>query len=261
MPDATENCRPVRLDLPCGEHLAGDYLPTAGAHPDFAVLWVHGFGSRRGGEKAVAVRHECGRRGWAFAAFDFRGHGESGGTMHGLRASRLLDELGAIRDYLAGHGHTRLGLIGSSMGGFAVSWLAKLNPAATIGLVLLAPALSFLERRHDSLTPEQLAEWKQTDRLRVKNDWVDTEIGYGLLEEQDRFRADDLIAAWATPTLIFHGLADDVVPAAESLSFLRVVGYPRVELRLFKDGDHRLTAYKEEIAAGAGRFFANLIGE
>src|SRR5215212_6244659 len=105
------------IPLPEGR-LAGTYLPGA-ARPDFAVVWVHGFGSHRGGEKAEAIRAECARRGWAFAAFDFRGHGESSGAMHELRASGLLEDLGVVRDFLAERGHTRLGLVGSSMGGFA----------------------------------------------------------------------------------------------------------------------------------------------
>src|SRR5579885_1451629 len=101
-----------------GGRLAGDYLPGSGP---FAVVWVHGFGSHRGGEKSAAVRAECARRGWPFAAFDFRGHGASSGDMLGLSSSRLLDDLDAVRRFLAGRGHTRPGLVGSSMGGFAAA--------------------------------------------------------------------------------------------------------------------------------------------
>src|SRR5437868_3976202 len=79
----------VSVSVPGRGRLAGDYQAgrTAGG---FAVVWVHGFGSHRGGEKAAAVRAECGRRGWAFAAFDFHGHGASDGAMHELRASGLI---------------------------------------------------------------------------------------------------------------------------------------------------------------------------
>lgn len=248
---------PITLPLPGGGSLKGDYQPGGGTRPEFAVLWVHGFGSHRGGEKAAAVRGECARRGWAFAAFDFRGHGESPGAMHDLRASGLLSDVAAVRHFLAGRGHTRFGLVGSSMGGFAVAWFAVRNPEAVVGCVLLAPAFGFLHRRWERLSEEEREAWKRTGRLRVTNEWVDTEIGYGLIEERDQFRPEDLAAAWRTPALIFHGAADDVVPDADTLEFFRRVGYPRVELRLFKDGDHRLTAYKDEIAAEAGRFFAD----
>lgn len=249
---------PVTVPLPGGGLLAGDYL--AGRNKtDFAVVWCHGFGSHRGGEKATAVAAECDRRGWAFAAFDFRGHGATGGAMHELRASGLLADLALIRHFLAERGHRRLGLVGSSMGGFAAAWFAKQNVEAVIGVVLLAPAFGFLQRRWDRLTEAERIEWQPTGRLRVTNDWVDTEVGYGLIEERGRFHVRDLAAGYRTPTLIFHGLADDVVPDVDSLEFLRRVEYPRVEVRLFRDGDHRLTAYKDEMAAETGRFFGRLI--
>jgi alpha-beta hydrolase superfamily lysophospholipase len=253
--NTSEKNTSVRISPAAGWELAGEYRPGL-TDPGFVVLWVHGFGSHRGGEKAAAVRDECVRRGWAFAAFDFRGHGASSGTMHDLRASRLLEDLAAVRDFLAARGHTRLGLIGSSMGAFASAWFARRNPGAVVGCVLLAPAFAFLGRRWDRLTEAERAEWQRTDRLRVKNEWVDVEIGYGLVAEREAFRAADLADGWETPLLIFHGLADDLVPVADSLDFLRRAAYPGIELRLLKDGDHRLTAYKDEIAAEACRFFA-----
>jgi alpha-beta hydrolase superfamily lysophospholipase len=246
---------PVHLGHPPG-NLNGEYLPGAG---DFAALWVHGFGSHRGGEKAAAVREECARRGWPFAAFDFRGHGASGGAMTDLRASGLLADLAEIRRFLADRGHTRLGLIGSSMGGFAAAWFARRRPDAIVGCVFVAPAFGFLERKWTALTESERDEWRRTGRRRVHNDWVDAELGYGLVEERADFPPLQLTTGWATPALLFHGCADDVVPDTDSLDFLRAVQYPHVELRLLKDGDHRLTAYKDEIATAAGRFFARLL--
>ena len=223
------------------------------------MLWVHGFGSHRGGEKAAAVRGACERMGWTFAAFDFRGHGESSGRIVDLTSSRLLDDLSAVRDWLAERGHTRLGLIGSSMGGFASAWFAKRNPHAVVGRVFLAPAFLFLERRWARLTPEEQIAWVRTGRRAVKNEWLEVEIGIGLMDERVLFRPEELVKGWSTPALLFHGMADDVVPDSDSLFFARGVGHPEVELRLLKDGDHRLTAHKEVIAAGAGTFFERLL--
>lgn len=250
------------VSLPVGGGtLRGNYWPgNEGYWPHFAVLWVHGFGSFRGGEKAAAVRAECRRRGWAFAAFDFRGHGNSSGTMHELRASRLLEDLNAIREFLAAKGHTKLGLIGSSMGGFASAWFTLAHPETVVGCVFLAPGFRFLRRRWDMLTPEQREEWKRTDRLPVKNEWVETELAYGLVEEYDRFLPSELAARWNTPAVVFHGLTDDVVPVEDCLDFIRETKYPGVELRIFRDGDHRLTAYKDEIATEACRFFERTNG-
>jgi pimeloyl-ACP methyl ester carboxylesterase len=241
---------------PAGGSLTG----TLDRRGSFAVLWVHGFGSHRGGEKAEAVRAECGRRGWTFAAFDFRGHGESAGEMVDLTASRLLEDLGAVWTHLRSVGVTRLGLVGSSMGGFASAWFAKQHPDAVLGCVLVAPALHFLERRWNSVTDAERDKWRQTGRRAFRNDWVNCELGYGLISEWEHFRLKDLADGWRHPALIFHGCADDVVPDQDSLEFVRRVPPGDVELRLLRDGDHRLNVYKDRIAAGVGELFTRLLG-
>ena len=121
------------------------------------------------------------------------------------------------------------------------------------------PGFGFLDRRWDELTADERAEWERTGRRRLSNEWVNVELGFGLVSERDRYRPVQLVAGWRTPALLFHGLADEVVPHTDSLFFIRHVGYPRVELRLLKDGDHRLTAYKGAITAAAGAFFADLL--
>jgi uncharacterized protein len=247
---STSDSEPVEIPLPTGDVLRGELRPGSGR----AVVYVHGFGSHRGGEKALALATECGRRGWTFAAFDFRGHGASAGTMRDLTASRLMEDLDAVRTLLVGRGYSRLGLVGSSMGGFAAGWFAVRHPDAVTGCVLLAPAFRFLDRRSAGLTDAELDEWRRAGVRRVTNEWVDVEVGYGLVAERAAFAPDDLAARWQTPTLICHGLADDVVPAEDSVAFLRATPYPDVQLRLFKAGDHRLTAFKDEIAAAACRF-------
>lgn len=226
----------------------------------FAVLWVHGFGSHRGGEKAEAVRAECARREWTFAAFDFRGHGESAGEMAELTASRLLDDLETVVLHLRTLGISRLGLVGSSMGGFASAWFAKRHPEAVVGCVFVAPAFNFLDRRWNSVTDAEREEWRRTGRRAFRNEWVTCELGYGLIADREQFPLRELATGWHHPTLIFHGCADDIVPDQDSLEFVRRVPPGDVELRLLRDGDHRLTTYKDRIAAGVGELFTRTFG-
>ena len=181
-------------------------------------------------------------------------------TCTNSRASRLVEDLASVRDWLAARGHTRIGLVASSMGGFAAAWFAKQYPDCVVGCVFVAPGFGFLDRRWEELTPGAREEWQRTGRLTLTNQWVDAELGYGLVEERDRFRPVQLVAGWRTPSLLFHGLADEVVPYTDSLFFIRNVGYSHMELRLLKDGDHRLTAYKDVIASATGAFFAKLLG-
>lgn len=237
----------------------GDLLGTLDHRGPFAVLWVHGFGSHRGGEKAEAVRAECGRRGWTFAAFDFRGHGGSAGEMADLTASRLLEDLEVVSGHLRSLGVTRLGLVGSSMGGFASAWFANRHPELILGCVFVAPAFHFLDRRWDGATEAERDEWRRTGRRAFRNQWVAAELGYALVAERDAFTLRELAAGWRLPALLFHGCEDDTVPDQDSLEFVRRVPPGDVELRLIRDGDHRLTAYKDRIAAGVGEFFARLV--
>ena len=246
----------VELRLPTGDVLRGDFR----AGSDRTVVYVHGFGSHRRGEKALALAKECGCRGWTFAAFDFRGHGTSSGRISDLTTSRLLEDLAAIHDFLAARGCPRIGLIGSSMGGFAAAWYAVRHPEPVTGCVLLAPAFRFLERRVTELTQGEFDEWRRTGVRQLQSEWVDVEIGYGLVEERAAFDPAELARRWQTPVLIYHGLADNVVPIADCLAFVDATMCPEVELRLLKSGDHRLTAFKEEIVGEVCRFFERLPG-
>src|SRR5262245_31841150 len=111
----------IELPAPDGLKLRGIFRPAPPAPEDQAtpvIVFVHGFGSTRGGEKAAAFEAECMRRGWAFAAFDFRGHGESDGTMLELCGSRLLEDLDVITATVGARAGGPLFLAGSSMGGW-----------------------------------------------------------------------------------------------------------------------------------------------
>lgn len=245
------------LDLPhpCGGTLQGTLSYDRRPGPA-AVLYVHGFGSVRGGEKAVALEAACARRGYTFAAFDFRGHGGSSGTMLELRCGGLLADLEAAAEYLATRGVRHLFPVGSSMGGWAAAWFTLRRPDLVPACVLLAPAFDFAASRYGDLTEAQRSAWKETGRLRIQNDWLDTEVGYGLAEEVGHYPWEQLAQDVRRPLLLFHGMRDETIPYQVSLAFLERAVHPEIELRLIKNGDHRLTAIKDELAEAACAFFA-----
>lgn len=246
----------VTLDTPAGR-LVGDFAPGEG---DWALVAVHGFGGHHGGEKNRALAEMARANGWPFAAFDFRGHGASSGEMRDLRASGLLADLDAVADFLASRGVARVGLVGSSMGGFAASWFALRRPHLVTGLVLLAPAFRFLEGRTARLSPDELAEWERTGVRRFASEWLEADLSWDMVAETPDFLAADLFARWSHPALVIHGVADTVIPFEQSVRMLREVPFPNVELRLIKDGDHRLTAHKDAIARAAADFFGTRRG-
>lgn len=231
-------------------------LALAAPQRSSLVLYVHGFGSDRGGIKAATLQTACRAAGLNFAAFDFHCHGGSSGRpMTDLRASGLLEDLTVIRQALRARGIDRLFLVGSSMGGFAASWFAARHPGAVAGLTLLAPAFRFLENRILGLTDQDLTRWREQRVLRLRNQWLDVELDHGLVEERGQFAPETLADTWQTPALIFHGMNDETVPWRDTLSLVERTGCGAIELRLFRAGDHRLLAHAEQMAEEACRFF------
>jgi uncharacterized protein len=250
----TRTYEPVSIRVSSNETLRGDLFFTR-APGETAIVFVHGFASNRRGEKSLAIEDACTNAGLTFAAFDFRGHGESDGSMRDLRASRLLEDLAAVRDCLTARGIRRLFLIGSSMGGMASAWFA-LQSAEVHACVFIAPAFRFLERRWHSLSDMEREYWRQAGHVRYKNEHVDVEVGYCLVEEWQSYLFEQLVSRWTKPALIFHGLADDTVPIGDSVEFQQKAAGNDIELRIFKSGTHRLSEFKEEMAGEALRFFS-----
>lgn len=232
--------------------LRGVFSFTPGKEPSPIVVFAHGFGSIRAGEKSAALEAECAHRGWAFTAFDFRGHGQSDGVMTELRGSRLIEDLDLIAREAVKRARGPLLLFGSSMGGWASAWLAAKHPDRVAACAFVAPAFRFLEWRR--LSDDEREEWRRTGRLRVRNEFVDVEIDFGLAAEADEYPFEKLVMRFRTPAIIFHGLADDVVPYSLSVEFAARCTADDVELVLIKNGDHRLNREKGRLAFAACEF-------
>lgn len=244
----------LRLPHPDGGSLALTFSGS-GSTSFPLVVYIHGFGSVRTGQKAIALKEECGRRGWTFAALDFRGHGDSSGTMLDLRGSGLLRDLEVIRAWLKGQGWERFFLVGSSIGAWAGAWFTLQHPTSVLACTFLAPAFNFPRSRWDRLTDAEKERWWQSGRLRVVNEFLDVEIGFGLVEEMEQYPVETLYEKWQVPCLIFHGMRDETVPYSSSVRFLEQTKAEGAELLLLKNGDHRLTAEEHRIAQQACEFF------
>jgi pimeloyl-ACP methyl ester carboxylesterase len=244
----------LELKAPDGQILRGVYSWPPGGKPMPVIVFAHGFGSIRGGETSVALEAECGRRGWAFAACDFRGHGESDGTTLELRGGRLIEDLDAITREATGRAGSPVFLFGSSMGGWASAWFAAKHPGRVAACAFVAPAFRFLE--WNRLREAERDEWGRTGRLRVRNEFIDVEIEFGLTADARDYSFETLAAEFRAPAIIFHGMADDTVPYTLSLEFAARCESNDIELALFKSGDHRLSREKKRLAVAACDFFS-----
>ena len=239
-----------RIPVADGQSIALDwYAPAPGAAPaGRCAVFVHGLGSRRDGEKAVHFAERFTAQGWGFLAPDLRGHGDSDGTLRELTMTRMLADLAAALVWLGEHagavGAAPPLLIGSSMGGAVVAWHALNHPREAGPLVLIAPSLQFPGRLAWQLGPAAMEDWKRTGLRRFESEWIDMEIGFGLMEDALGYDPQKLLVGHQVPTLILHGMKDTAVDWRVSLGFVEDCGYPHLELLLLKHGDHRLTDHK-----------------
>ena len=129
--------------------LMGDCLPGV-AETDFALVWVHGFGSHRGGEKAEAVRRECAAAGGPSPPLTFADMANRPAQFIPF-ASTLIED---SRRQSASFWPRAV----SRVWGWSVRAWERLPqpgsryqyPESVVGCVLLAPAFKFLERRRGS---------------------------------------------------------------------------------------------------------------
>jgi alpha-beta hydrolase superfamily lysophospholipase len=111
-------------------------------------------------------------------------------------------------------------------------------------MVMIAPSLQFPGRLAWQLGPAAMEEWKRTGVRRWESEWLDLEIGFGLMDDALNYDPQKLLVGYQAPTLILHGMKDDAVDWRTSLGFVEDCRYPGLELLLLKDGDHRLTDHK-----------------
>jgi hypothetical protein len=226
------------------------------------ALFIHGLGSHRRGDKALHFAERFTALGWGFLAVDLRGHGESGGVMRDLSLTRCLEDLSAVLAWLPDAYVPRL-MIGSSMGGAVVAWHRVLHPDPRGVSAFIAPSFAFPHRWAESLTPKELAHWQRSGVRNFRSEWLDLEIGWGLMEDARRYDPARLARDFQFPALILHGMRDVAVDWRTSLQFVEACAGAEMNLVLIKDGDHRLTEQKaylfDEMAAWLRR--RGLLGE
>ena len=239
--------------LPTLDGEAPSYLALRLDHPPGspadvpAVLYLHGFGSRQGGEKAEFFRARALASGLAFCSFDFQGHGESGGGMRGLSLSRNLADTRLAHAELRRRGYERVVMMGSSMGGLTGIWYSALHAPEVLAGLYLAPALdlgnTFLER----LGPQGVERWQRDGVLRVENEVVSCDLDWAFVEDSRQYTLERLLASYRTPSLLLQGRRDEQVDWRRVADFATRCPFPAIELHLFADGDHRLVDRKERL--------------
>ena len=211
-----------RLSIPIGTEriVAALHLPP-GRRPSPCVVASHGLAASKDSDKYVQLAESLVRAGIACCRYDSRGSGESDGRHAGTTVRGRVEDLKAVLRYLralplidAG----RLGLFGSSFGGFVSHFVAREDLVSALVTWATPASLAGMERLDaeevTSLSPAffaELAEGKYTE-------------------------APENV----TRLLVIHGDRDDLVPVDHAKRLWERAVEPK-RLLIVEGADHRFS--------------------
>mgnify|MGYP001795614852 CR=1 FL=1 len=222
---------------PQGRRLAYRYSPP---RTQLTYVWLSGFKSDMSGSKVTVLEAWAKSQGHGFLAFDYSGHGLSGGAFEdGTISAWREDALAAIEGLTTGD----LVLVGSSMGG----WMALLSALAlkdrVAAMVLIAPAPDFTQKlMWPEFTAEQQTEIMDTGQTLRPSDYGDPyPITRALIEDGAQWSLLDAPIALDMPIRILQGQQDPDVPWQHAFELVEAMASEDLVFTLIKDGDHRLS--------------------
>jgi alpha-beta hydrolase superfamily lysophospholipase len=184
------------------------------------VVACHGLSASKDSDKYLRLAEVLPAAGLALGRFDFRGCGESSGVEEDTTIASRIEDVEAVLGALADHPRLapRLGLLGSSLGGFVALQVAARRPGLPV-VTWNAPA---------SLTE-------------LANDDLEEGRGLGLPFALEYATGRYALAPRGIGRhLIVHGDADEVV-SLDHASALHEAAAEPCELLVIAGGDHRLT--------------------
>jgi len=227
---------PLTFASHSGETIA--YRCQAGRGP--AILWLGGFHSDMTGTKAQALSDWAERQGRAFLRFDYFGHGRSSGDFAQGTISRWRDDALAVLDGLTQGPQI---LVGSSMGGWIATLLARARPERIAGLLLIAPAPDFTEDLIWAKMPPEIRRsvMEAGQWLRQSPYEAPYPITKALIEDgRSNLVLNGKIAVQG-PVRILHGSADSDVPWSQGAKLVDCLEGD-VTFTLVKGADHRMSS-------------------
>jgi pimeloyl-ACP methyl ester carboxylesterase len=143
-------------------------------------------------------------------------------------------------------------LIGSSMGGYLSALYASEHTLKA--LILLAPAVDFAARWRERLGEEQLTRWRRDNSMEVFHfgQGKNAPISYDLMADAPNHEPWPGVSV---PTLVFHGVKDEVVPQERVERW--VSQNKTATLRLMNAG-HELTEVLSEMLEEVRAFLGRL---
>ena len=200
------------------------------------IVLCHGFTTSKDGRTYTRLEEILNRKAFSTFRFDFFGHGESDGKFEDITISEAVDDVQSAIRFVKDTGYTRIGLVGSSFGGFA-SLLAAVQDDDLFVLALKSPVSDYLglliARDHD----RDIQAWKQNGFIQIETTEGKTErLNYSFFADAEKIQGYAIAERIKAPTLIVHGDRDETVPLEQSQKTAALI--PDCRLAIIEGADH-----------------------
>ena len=187
-------------------------LATPRTPTNLCVVLCHGFLSDKQSRTNRRLTELLIPQGIATFRFDWFGMGETQKHFSNLSLKQCESQLDAAFHVLHERGLNRLGLVGSSFGGFlSILSAPKLHGLHALGLK--CPVVDFAESLRLEFGQTGMAKWKSTNYIpNIIGDGLPIPLHYGFYEECLTYDAYTVLPHIQMPTLIVHGDQDELIP-------------------------------------------------
>jgi pimeloyl-ACP methyl ester carboxylesterase len=219
-----------------GHELCGILSDPTGDKRKPPIVLCHGFTTSKDGRTYVRLEQILNRKDFSTFRFDFFGHGESAGDFADITISEAVDDVQSAIRLMKKFGYGRIGLVGSSFGGFA-SILAAGQSDDVFALALKSPVsdyLGLLIARDQDLDIET---WEKKGFIMVDaSDGNKRRLNYSFFADAEGKQGYILAEKIKSPTLIVHGDRDETVPLSQSQKAAGII--PDCRLEIIHGADH-----------------------
>ncbi|KAG9351372.1 hypothetical protein JZ751_022621 [Albula glossodonta] len=223
----------TRPDLP---KLA--YRKVKGKSP--GVVFLPGFASNMGGQKAEALEEFCQSLGHSYLRFDYTGCGASEGVRKECTVGSWKRDVLFLLDELVDGPQI---LVGSSMGGWLMLLAAVARPERIAALVGISTAADHFVTAFKSLPLEVRKEFEEKGEWTVAtkhNEEGSYTVSMDFLQEAENHCVLQGPIPVTCPVRLIHGLKDQDIPWHISMQVADRVLSTDVDVILRKHGQHRM---------------------
>jgi pimeloyl-ACP methyl ester carboxylesterase len=171
--------------------------------------------------------------------FDFVGHGLDKSPLTALTTTRCLQQVDGAIGWLKRTGYARIGLVGSSFGGWVAMRAAARHPTL-FALGLKCPVVDYPPLWEGRLGTGGMQQWKESGTLALATPEGRARLSYAFYEDLLCYPIAPVAAAIRSPVFIFHGQADEDVPATQSEQLAALLSSP-TDLTLLPNADHEFS--------------------